>query len=245
MRILEPEIMHTTEEVEAYDLLTRKYLRILHNGFVETVINMSPSTGAFLDVGTGTGWIAVGVAKHTEGVEVTGIDLSDAMLTVAEKNARAEGVDNKTKFMKGDAKGLPFEDGTFDAVICHNMLHHLSKPDEMVAEIVRVAKNDGAIILRDLLRYSRFVAELHVNLLGLTYNKLMKKEYRDSILAALSEKEWQELFEQFNIEGGRLTKQFITHISLERPSMKKRSTYIEVPTPAHLKPFKNFYVSRL
>jgi len=245
MRILEEEIMMSEEEVIAYDFLVKKYMQILHAGFVETVINLSPPDGRFLDVGTGTGWIAIGVVKNTLGIEVTGVDLSETMLNVAEKNARGEGVQNRTRFMKGDAKGLHFEDGSFDAVFCHNMLHHLPEPDKLVSEMMRVAKKDGTIIIRDLIRHSPLVAKLHVNLLGMTYNKLMKKEYLDSILAALSETEWYDLFNKMNLKGARVTKQFVTHISMERPSERKRINYVSVPTPFYLKPFKSFYVSKL
>lgn len=243
-RVLEPEVMMSENEVIAYDLLTKKYLRILHAGFIETIINLSPPTGRFLDVGTGTGWIAIGVAKYNPEIEVVGIDLSDTMLKVAAENACKEGVDKRVKFMKGDAKGLPFDDETFDSVFCHNMLHHLPEPIEMVREMARVVKKNGAIIIRDLKRHSRLVTELHVKLLGLPYTKLMKKEYRDSILAALSENEWNELFHIINIPSAKLTKQFITHISIERPSERKRKDHIEVPTPFYLELFKNFYVSK-
>ena len=53
--MLEPEVMLSLEEVRAYDGLVRKYLKILHYGFLETIINFSPEEGIFLDIGTGTG----------------------------------------------------------------------------------------------------------------------------------------------------------------------------------------------
>ena len=115
----------------------------------------------------------------------------------------------------------------------------------MVKEMLRVAKEDGSIIIRDLVRHSKLVTELHVNLLGLPYNKLMKKEYRDSILAALSKHEWYQLFDELNLSGGRITRQFITHMSIERPSKKRASAYVAVPTPLYLSPFKNLYVSKI
>ena len=128
MRILEQEIMMTEEEVVAYDLLVKKYFEILHAGFIETVINLSPAAGKFLDVGTGSGRIAIGVGKFAPDIEVIGVDLSEAMLGVARRNAKSEGVSQKVDFRLGDAKRLPFDDNSFDAVFCHNMLHHLPHP---------------------------------------------------------------------------------------------------------------------
>ena len=115
----------------------------------------------------------------------------------------------------------------------------------MISEIKRVAKNEGAIIVRDLIRHSVVVTELHVNLFGLTYTKLMKKEYRDSILASLSETEWYDLFNIADLgERGRITRHFITHQGIERPAISRRKDYITVPTPFHLKLLKSLYVSK-
>lgn len=232
------------EEVMAYDLLVRKYFGILHAGFIETVINLSPPKGLFLDVGTGTGWIAIGVAGHNPATEVWGVDLSETMLKVAQKNAVERGVSDRTKFLIGDAKRLLFDDEMFDAVFCHNMLHHIPEPEILVREMSRVAKRNGAIIIRDLIRHNKLITEFHVNILGLPYNRLMKKEYRDSIMAALSKKEWAALFESVNIPSARLTQQFITHQSIERPAVEHRRNYVEVQTPFYLKPFKALYVSK-
>jgi ubiquinone/menaquinone biosynthesis C-methylase UbiE len=236
--------MMSEEEVLAYDILVGKYLQVLHAGFVETIINLSPSRGSFLDVGTGTGWIAIGVAKYSLDVEVVGVDLSGTMLNVARKNALQEGVGDRIRFSAGDAKSLPFEDETFDSVFCHNMLHHLPHPIEMVKEMARVAKKDGAILIRDLKRVSRPCTEFHVNVLGLPYPRIMKKRYRDSIRAALSKEEWNELFQSAHIPGAGLEKYFITHKSIERPSAHRRQDYFAVPTSLFLTPFKNMYISK-
>ncbi|KAF0182313.1 MAG: type 11 methyltransferase [Nitrospirae bacterium] len=243
MRILEPEVMMSEEEILAYDKLVLKYLGILHAGAVETILNMSPREGRFLDVGTGTGWISIGVAENCPGAEVIGIDLSPAMLSVAAGNARQQGVSDRVSFVLGDAKKIHYEDNSFDAVFCHNMLHHIPHPLPMVKEMIRVLKKDGALLIRDLKRIAHPWIEFHVNVLGLTYTKLMKKEYRDSIQAALSEEEWKQLIDQIQVPGAKLTRQFITHMSIERPSLRRRAEQIQVPTPLHMRLAKKMYVS--
>lgn len=242
-RVMEPESMETLDEVLAYDKLTMKYLAILHNGFIETVINSSPEEGNFLEVGCGTGRISIGIAKYTNNIELNGIDLSENMLNVARENARDEKVDQKVNFQIGDAKNIPFEDNMFDAVFCHNMLHHLPDPISVVLEMKRVIKDDGAILIRDLKRIRSILIPLHIHILGLPYNQLMKKEYRDSIKAALSVDEWEELFILANIPDAGLTKQFITHQGIERVSKKRRADYCGVPTPLFLQLAKRLYVS--
>ena len=245
MRKLETEIMMGEEEVKAYDLLTRQYLEILHAGFVETILNLSTAGGRFLDVGTGTGWIAIGVAKHDPACHVTGIDLSDAMLSVAAKNAESEGLGKQISFQRGNASQIPFDNNTFDGVFCHNMLHHIPEPISLIREMKRVVKKDGAFATRDLVRHSPFVTWLHVNVFGFSYNTLMKKEYRDSILAALSSCEWRDLFVEANIEGAKITKQFVTHHGIERSAKLRRTEYITVPASPIARIGKKFYTSKV
>ena len=237
--------MENLEEVYTYDKLTLKYFTILHNGFIEMVINFSPATGKFLEVGSGTGRVSIGVAKYNKDIELTGLDLSENMLIVARDNADHEGVSDRVKYYLGDAKKMPFNDHSFDSVFCHQMLHHISEPLSVVSEMNRVAKNDGAILIRDLIRVPDLLVPFHVNIFGLPYNRLMKKEYRDSIKAALSWKEWIELYNKSEIMGARITKHFITHQGIERPAKNRRNQYIEIPTPVFLRPFKNMYVSKL
>ncbi len=245
MRIFKKEVMTSTEEVVAYDLVVGRYLNIVHAGFAETVINLSPSEGKFLEIGTGTGWDAILVAKNTSNVQVTAIDLSDEMLKFASRNASREGVSNKINFIKGDAKGLPFDDRTFDAVFCQNMLHHLPQPEEMLSEIKRVVKIDGAIIIRDLVRHSKFMNAICVNILGINYNRTMKEEYLKSILAALSSQEWIDLQNKINMPDLRFSKHFLTHVSIERPSERRRKDiYIKVVNPFYRRILASFYISK-
>jgi len=244
MRVLKKEIMESEEEAFAYDLVVNKYVDIVNAGFAETVINLSPSHGSFLEIGTGSGRDAILIAKNTYNIGITALDLSDAMLKLAIQNARRERVDNKINFIKGDAKSLPFDDGAFDAVFCHNMLHHLPQPEKMLSEIKRVVKSDGAIIIRDLIRYSKILNAACVNILGINYNKTMREEYRKSILASYSKQEWLELKDKMNLFDLRFTKQFMTHVSIERVSARRRTDYIKVASPFYKRLAASFYISR-
>lgn len=240
-RVMESESMETLEEVYAYDKLSLKYIGILHNGFIESVINAAPETGTFLEVGCGTGRIAIGVAVHNQNAQVTGVDLSDNMLIVAKKNADTAGVADRVRFKKSDAKQLPFADNSFDCVFCHQTIHHIPEPLDLLKETKRVVKQDGALLIRDLIRIPVFAIPLHVNILGCTYNKLMKKEYRDSINASLSKKEWIDLYEKADIKDTHITYQFITHQGMERHAKNRRKTLVSIPTSFFAKPFKKMY----
>jgi ubiquinone/menaquinone biosynthesis C-methylase UbiE len=95
-----------------------------------------------LDVGTGTGFIALLLAKV--GYEVVGIDLSRKMLEAAREKAEKTGVD--VEFKLGDAENLPFDDDTFDAVICRHLLWTLPNPHKAVKEWKRVVKPRGKVV---------------------------------------------------------------------------------------------------
>jgi len=63
-RVLEPEAMMSLDEARNYDKLVVKYLQILHDGFVETVLNAVSDGSSILEVGTGSGRISIELATQ-------------------------------------------------------------------------------------------------------------------------------------------------------------------------------------
>ncbi len=216
-RILEPEAMVTPDEVRAYDRLSAQYLDILHKGFVETVLGGCPAGGSVLEIGTGTGRIAALLARHGPGLRITGVDLSPDMLVVARENVESGNVGGGVALVLGDAKRLPFPDGAFDAVVSHNMLHHLPDPLPLVDEAFRVAKPDGAVFIRDLVRPPDSLIPWHAAVFGFGYDPRMKRQYLDSMRAALTWAEWRALFARHRARGAVLSRQFLTHATIARP----------------------------
>jgi ubiquinone/menaquinone biosynthesis C-methylase UbiE len=97
-----------------------------------------------LDSGTGSGALAFALAPHVR--EVVGVDIVPELLEQARK--RAERVPN-VKFVEGDATKLPLEYGSFDLAGTLRTLHHIARPELAVAELVRVTRPRGRILVVD------------------------------------------------------------------------------------------------
>ena len=95
-----------------------------------------------LDVGTGTGFFAILMAKL--GHKVTGIDLTPAMLEEAAAMAAGLGLDIAFRHM--DAQQLDFPDGTFDVVLSRNLTWTLPDPESAYREWMRVLKPGGVLL---------------------------------------------------------------------------------------------------
>lgn len=95
-----------------------------------------------LDAGTGTGYFAV--LLGAEGHEVTGIDLTPAMIDEARALAADLGVSAGFEVM--DAQNLSFSDESFDAVVTRNLTWTLPEPEQAYAEWLRVLKPGGMLL---------------------------------------------------------------------------------------------------
>ncbi|KAF3040383.1 hypothetical protein E8E11_004831 [Didymella keratinophila] len=118
-----------------------------------------------LDVGCGPGSITVGFAKYVSGGSVTGIDLSEDVLSQARDFLRGQQEKGDVKadvsFEIGDVvKGLRFEDGEFDVVFCNQTLVHIPTPVVALKEMRRVCKKGGVVACREADWPFRFYPEL-------------------------------------------------------------------------------------
>ena len=108
-----------------------------------------------LDVATGTGVFARYLANRstTNGLcsTVTGLDTTPGMLALARSNAAKEGLD--IVFIEGDASDMrtEFPTGSFDLVVSRLAVHHFPDPAVQLAEMARVCRVGGLVVIADLI----------------------------------------------------------------------------------------------
>ena len=214
-RILEPEVMEGDNEAAAYDELDRKWGDIIFQGFAETAVRMGVRRGRVLDVGTGSGWIAIRVAKLNPDFAIEAVDLSHSMIELARVNAERQNVAN-VAFSIGDAKTLPFDTGTFDLVICHQLLHQLPEPLCALQEINRVAKPTGAILVRDVRRLPEPLMTMALPLWTMGYSPKLREQTCASFRAGLTTIEFRALVDAAGLTRAAIKTHGLTHQSIER-----------------------------
>jgi ArsR family transcriptional regulator len=99
-----------------------------------------------VDVGTGTGFVAAGLAPRA--ASVVGVDNSPRMLAVAERNLRALDVSN-VRLLEGELDALPLDADSVDAAVANMVLHHAPDPAAMLTEMARVVRPGGVVAVTD------------------------------------------------------------------------------------------------
>lgn len=96
-----------------------------------------------LELGVGTG---LTLAQYPSSARITGIDVSKEMLGVAERRLRQSDF-GRIRLQEMDAEAMDFEDASFDCVTLPYVLSVTPNPDRLVAEVLRVCKPNGDIVI--------------------------------------------------------------------------------------------------
>jgi ubiquinone/menaquinone biosynthesis C-methylase UbiE len=229
-RLPEPEAMDDCGEVEAYSTAAaQSCLEKIDDTFVDHALRLlrgrasHGSGGKAIDIGCGPGQIVLKLARRLPDWQFTGLDRSANMvreaLAVRDELARRDesgDIAARVQFFVGDGVELPFADASIDLILCNSVLHHLSAPRKVFAEMARVASPDAAILLRDLRRPSRPAYPLHVRWHGRHYSGLMYKLYCDSVRAAYTPEELAGLLGDSPLRAMRIFTLGRTHLGFER-----------------------------
>jgi glycosyltransferase involved in cell wall biosynthesis/ubiquinone/menaquinone biosynthesis C-methylase UbiE len=157
---------------------------------IKNVLSLAPpkENQEVLDIGCGIGTFVIEYSKH--GAQVTGLDVSQGVLDVANELFASYGK-GKARFVQGNATSLPFPDARYDLVICADLVEHLSPKDylKMLQESWRILKEGGKLAIYtpcpthifELLRKNSFILkrdETHIDIKPLEYLKETLKQNR-------------------------------------------------------------------
>jgi ubiquinone/menaquinone biosynthesis C-methylase UbiE len=208
-RILEPEVMDSLDEAVDYDAMDHSEVnRLFVDDFLAAVdrLRVSVRPVRAIDVGTGTAQIPIELCRRADFVRVTAVDLASHMLQIGQRNVIRAGLETVIRLEQIDAKGLPYGDGEFSAVVSNSIVHHIPEPLAVVREMRRVLKAGGILFIRDLLRPADVATLDH---LVASYagdaNAHQRQMFRDSLHAALTLDEVRGVLAAVGLPGDWVT----------------------------------------
>ena len=137
-----------------YDLLNHTLSvnidRIWRRRVVNEVRRAKPRR--ILDVATGTGDLAIALARRIRDVQVMGVDLSEAMLAVARRKVEVRGLDNRIVLERGDAEHLDVADASVDAATVAFGVRNFGDLAAGLRELARTIKPGGKVVILEFSR---------------------------------------------------------------------------------------------
>lgn len=197
-RTLEPEVMDSYEDAADYDAMDHAEV---NRAFAADFLAAATAAGValdaaceVLDVGAGTALIPIELCRRGLQPRIVAIDLAREMLRLGERNVAESGLGAQILLEPVDAKSMHYSSGRFRAAISNSIIHHISDPAQVVAEIDRVTAPGGLVFVRDLLRPADLATlEQLVDAHTTGANAHQRRLFADSLHAALTLDEMREL----------------------------------------------------
>ncbi|MCC9604074.1 class I SAM-dependent methyltransferase [Stieleria sp. JC731] len=142
--------MDTELEVQEYKQMDHEGINSL---YIDDLIAGGPVGPKVMDLGCGTGEIAVMLCQRLDDVQVMGVDMSIEMLEAARMEVELGGVQGRVFLENADCKALDhFESGSTDTVLSNSLIHHVADPASVLACAMHVLAPGGRLFIRDLMR---------------------------------------------------------------------------------------------
>jgi ubiquinone/menaquinone biosynthesis C-methylase UbiE len=149
---LEHAVFEDEQSIRRYAQGLNLWMPRLARSFAAIVKKWGLTGGRALDLGSGTGILALELAEGFPAFEFVGLDLSEAAVQVAREHAAESAVASRVTFRHGDAEDTAFDNNSFDLVVSSNTLHLLKDPISMLSEVHRVPSPSGKFIISDFRR---------------------------------------------------------------------------------------------
>ena len=148
-----------------FDRISPKYDRLNHllslnidkvwrRKTAKAVAKNHPAT--VLDLATGTGDLAIALAKRNPQAHIIGMDISERMLDIGKEKVIKQGLESQVSLRLGDAASLPFGDNSFDAITVAFGVRNFENRDKGLSEIQRVLRPDGLVFILEFSMPEKF-----------------------------------------------------------------------------------------
>lgn len=136
----------------AYDFMNRAMTFGIDKKWRSRAVRMiaAVSPRHILDVATGTGDLAIKLARDLKPCRVTGIDLSDGMIAIGREKVAQAGLQDCVELVQGDCLSLPMDNGTFDCVTVAYGVRNFERLQAGYEEMARVMKPGGMLCVIEL-----------------------------------------------------------------------------------------------
>ncbi len=146
-----------------YDFLNRLLSLRIDTLWRKNIVESIAQSNAqkVLDVATGTGDLAIEIAKSNPDVEIIGYDLSQKMLDVGKEKIQKLGLSEQISMQKGDAENIPFADNSFDVITVAFGVRNFENLEKGLSEMHRVLKPKGTLYILEFSKVEGAFAPLY------------------------------------------------------------------------------------
>ncbi|HEX4998395.1 MAG TPA: class I SAM-dependent methyltransferase [Terriglobia bacterium] len=194
--------MDAPDDVAAFiESRSLDYSTRLEDDFVERALTLGVESGTVLEVGARVGLILLRALHRNENLVGIGLDTSGPLIERARETAVAWDLADRAVFQVGDARRMRFKAGYFDLVVSDRALHRFDDAASVLAEIARVLKPKGALLVRDYQRPNRLALSSTIRRHAARWNSGMGPQLDASIRAAYTAAELRHMVRNAGLRG--------------------------------------------
>jgi len=193
------------DAAQFYDEHALRFMGSVYRRLARNVAALVPTGARALDVGTGTGRLAIELAKARPDLHITGVDISADMLSVAWQNAALSDFSARIEFRPAPAVTLPFPDGHFALVTSNASLHLWTDPVAVLGEIARVTATGGYCLVRDNLRLAALDPFLRLVGMVLGMDRAQRRLWLQAIRASYTPGEVKAILSSSALKDARVS----------------------------------------
>ena len=141
------------ENARKYAEEAEKSSKMRFGGFLKRLNNLNID-GKYLEIGAGSGVLAAMIAKNNKDINITAVEPSPDMITVANEYIEKENLTTQIKFIKGNITEDAFLEklGKYDLIYSTLSLHHWDDPKKTIMNLMKLLNENGALMIFDLKR---------------------------------------------------------------------------------------------